>query len=146
MKIYFCGSIRGDRSRLATFRFIVEQLQERGHEVLTTHIISDDPRETEKKLTAQQVYVRDILEFLPQADAVVAEVSGPSFGVGFEVGYAIAKAQLPVFLFCERKFSDEDKISNLAKGCTDPHCTIIEYSNNDEIANALHTLIFHTSS
>lgn len=137
MNVYFCGSIRGDRSRVETLRFMVAAIESLGHHVLTKHIVSDDPKETAKHMTMQQVYERDIHEFLPQADIIIAEVSGPSFGVGFEVGYAIAKGEKPVYLFYERQLANEDRISNLARGCTEKQCTIIEYTSNEEITQAL---------
>ena len=44
-----------------------------------------------RKLTEQDVYRRDI-DWLTAADVVVAEASGSSYGVGFEVGYVLGRA------------------------------------------------------
>ncbi|MEK6926568.1 MAG: hypothetical protein AABW50_04795 [Nanoarchaeota archaeon] len=49
MKIYFCGAVRGYATKIETYKFIVKPIQELGHEILITHIISDDPRETKEK-------------------------------------------------------------------------------------------------
>ena len=140
MKIYFCGSIRGDRSKINTFRFIVRALQELGHEVLTTHIVSDDPKEIKRGLTHREVYERDVLELLPQADAVVAEVSAPSFGVGFEVGYTLAKGEKKAYLFYDKKLEEGDEISNIIRGCSDRNFKVIPYSSYEDILEAMRHL------
>lgn len=139
MKVYFCGSIRGDRSKREIFCFIVETLQKLGHEVLTPHIVSDDPKESKIGISHQEVYKRDI-ELLLSSDSVIAEVSAPSFGVGFEVGYIIAKGGKKVYLFYDKKLEEEDKISSLARGCTDTNCKIIPYSSKEDILEGLKNL------
>ncbi len=60
----------------------------RGHEVLTTHLLADDVETAESRLTAAEVYRRD-LDWLTRCDVLVAEASGSSYGVGFEVGYVL---------------------------------------------------------
>jgi len=63
-------------------RKIVELVVQMGHEVLTRHLLRDDAwRQT--LITPQEVYLRD-MRWLEQCDLFMAEVSGSSFGVGFE--------------------------------------------------------------
>ena len=38
MKIYFCGSIKGGRSKVEVYRQIIDYLKEGGHDVLTEHV------------------------------------------------------------------------------------------------------------
>ena len=88
MKIYFGGSIAGGRQFLETYQKIVSYLKSAGHQVLTEHVVRPDVLEWEKKFTPEQIYSRDI-QWLHQCDCVIAEVSNPSLGVGYEVCYAL---------------------------------------------------------
>lgn len=89
MKIYFAGSIRGGRDDAQLYRRIIAMLKEYG-EVLTVHIGSSGlTSEGEAKLTNEEIYERDV-GWLEQADALIAEVTVPSHGVGYEIARAEA--------------------------------------------------------
>jgi nucleoside 2-deoxyribosyltransferase len=98
MKIYFGFTVAGDRSSLTTATRIVELLQELGHEVLTHHLIREDAWQADRSVSPQEVYRRD-LNWLQQCDLFVAEVSGSSFGLGFETGYVLGATSKKVSLF-----------------------------------------------
>ena len=69
-------------------------LKEKG-QVLTEHIGSTDPGgEGETTSKNEEIYNRDI-KWLQSADIVVAEVTTPSLGVGYELGIA-EKLNIPV--------------------------------------------------
>jgi nucleoside 2-deoxyribosyltransferase len=91
MTIYLACTVRGDRGGVLAGRAICETLHHRGHEVLTTHLLADDVEAAESRLTAGDVYRRD-LDWLTRCDVLVAEASGSSYGVGFEVGYVLGRA------------------------------------------------------
>lgn len=84
MKIYFAGSIRGGRDDKELYTDIIRTLSIYG-EVLTEHV-------GDRKLTAlgedgptdEYIYERD-MNWLKETDVVVAEVSTPSLGVGYEL-------------------------------------------------------------
>ncbi len=92
MRIYLACTVRGDRGGVVAGRTICERLQQHGHEVLTTHLLADDVNDAESQLSEAQVYRRD-LEWLSRCDELVAEASGSSYGVGFEVGYVLGRAR-----------------------------------------------------
>ena len=73
-------------------RAICQRLQQLGHEVLTTHLLTEYVDRVEAELTEEQVYRRD-LDWLSCCDVLIAEASGSSYGVGFEVGYVIGRAR-----------------------------------------------------
>jgi hypothetical protein len=75
----------GRRSSVVAATKIVELLVELGHEVLTRHLIREDAWQADRSLSPQEVYRRD-MTWLKQCDLFVAEVSGSSFGLGFETG------------------------------------------------------------
>ena len=94
MKIYFAGAIRGGREDAQLYEKLIAYLKEKG-EVLTEHIgntnLSWKGETTSKN---EEIYNRDI-KWLQSADIVVAEVTTPSLGVGYELGIA-EKLNIPV--------------------------------------------------
>jgi 2'-deoxynucleoside 5'-phosphate N-hydrolase len=87
MKIYFAGSIRGGRDDKALYLKLIQHLKKYG-QVLTEHV--GDPSLThfgEDGPTDSFIYDRD-MGWIQQADVLVAEVSTPSLGVGYEIAQA----------------------------------------------------------
>lgn len=94
MNIFLSASIRGGRQMLATYIEMCSYIQEKGHNVLSWHVADPELEKTEALLTEQEIYVRD-MEFLEKSDCLIAEVSTPSIGVGYEVCSALQMG-LPV--------------------------------------------------
>jgi len=131
MKIYFGFTVAGDRSAIVAARKIVGLLLEMGHEVLTRHLVEDNAWDQDRTLTPKEVYLRD-MTWLDHCDVFIAEVSGSSFGVGFEAGYLLGATSKKVVLFYRREA--EAKISLLITGITHPNCTLLPYSDFSEVA------------
>ncbi|KAL9955114.1 hypothetical protein ACROYT_G036399, partial [Oculina patagonica] len=94
--IYFCGSIRGGRDDAALYGRIIDQLKEYG-DVLTEHIA--DPNVLHKDQGSDEfIHDRD-MAWLMKSDAIVAEVTQPSLGVGYEVGRAVENNKKILCLF-----------------------------------------------
>jgi len=133
VRVYLACTVRGDRGGVAAGRAICDRLQALGHTVLTTHLLADDANEREAALTEQDVYCRD-LEWLTNCDVLVAEASGSSYGVGFEVGYVLARArssgQRVVLLY---DASRRDSVSRLIAGNCDDACETMAYQSIDEL-------------
>jgi nucleoside 2-deoxyribosyltransferase len=127
MKIYFGFTVAGDRSAIVTARKVVSLLLEMGHEVLTRQLVEDNAWD---QLTPKEVYLRD-MNWLDRCDVFMAEVSGSSFGVGFETGYLLGATSKKVVLFYRREA--EAKISLLITGITHPNCTLVPYSDLNEV-------------
>jgi hypothetical protein len=89
LKIYFAGSIRAGRDDVPTYEAIINHLKRAG-DVLTEHV-GDYSLSTygQSHLTDQDICQRD-LDWLASSDLVVAEVTTPSLGVGYEIGTAVA--------------------------------------------------------
>ena len=130
MKIYFGFTVAGDRSSITTAKAIVALLEAMGHVVLTKHLVEDDAWENDRLITAQQVYQRD-LRWLTECDCLMAEVSGSSFGLGFETGYLLGATDKDAVLFYRRDV--EKRISLLITGNAHPRCTLVPYSDVKEI-------------
>ena len=129
MRIYLACTVRGDRGAVTALRTLVEALERRGHTVLTKHLLDDNVESAESALTERQVYERDI-EWLESCDALIADASGSSFGVGFEVGYVLARSdrtnQRVLLLY---RADRADAISRLIVGNAHPRCEVLKYEN-----------------
>lgn len=93
MKIYFAGSIRAGRGDAATYEAMITWLRSYG-EVLTEHVgdpalleKEDDPLNGASGANDRYIHDRD-MAWLTSCDLVVAEVTTPSLGVGYELGWA----------------------------------------------------------
>src|SRR5271157_3987233 len=81
---------------LSAIQCLVEHLESQGHVVPTRHVADQAGREDDAVITDSEVAQRD-LAWLGGCDALVAEVSAPSHGVGIEVA-AAAGLGIPVLL------------------------------------------------
>lgn len=129
MKIYFAGSIRGGREDQALYLEIVKLLREYG-EVLTEHIGDEDLSAAGETLDDRAISDRD-LAWLQEADYLVAEVTAPSLGVGFELGKATEWGK-PVL--CLYRPSDNRLLSALIAGSRD--IKVCKYQNTGELKKA----------
>ena len=118
MKIYFAGSIRGGRDDAAIYLELVEELARHG-EVLTEHVATIG----EEDLSDDQIYARD-LDWLTSCDTVVAEVTTPSLGVGWEIGVAQERG-IPVL--CLFRPGGDRRLSAMLSG--NPGVTVAEYAD-----------------
>ena len=102
MKIYFAGSIRGGRRDKQKYFELIKFLSTQA-EVLTEHVGLESLGDSgETDLHDDAIYQRD-LEWLSSADAVVAEVTTPSLGVGYEIGIAEKRGKPILCLFDESR-------------------------------------------
>ena len=102
MKIYFAGSIRGGRDDLDYYIEIINYLKNFGI-VLTEHI--GDATLTsfgENKTTDEYIHDRD-MDWLLNSDVMVAEVTNPSIGVGYEIGRAIENGKKVICLYRKKE-------------------------------------------
>ena len=112
MNIYFCGSIRGGRDLASTYAEMIAMLGSYGR-VLTEHLGSDEVIEAKDRvLSDKEIHDRD-LQWIVESDLLVAEVTVPSLGVGYEIGRAIEMGK-PVF--CLFKQGSEYSISAMIAG------------------------------
>ena len=93
MKIYFAGAIRGGREETDIYNNIITYLSSKA-EVLTEHVGSSELTIIgETNRSDGEIFLRD-MEWLQSADLVIAEVTTPSLGVGYELGIA-EKLKIP---------------------------------------------------
>ena len=99
MKIYFAGSIRGGREDRELYLALIGYLRNFG-EVLTEHVGDRGLFEKEKTSSDEEIYRKD-RAWLGECDVLVAEVTTPSLGVGYEIGLAESLGKKILCLFRE---------------------------------------------
>ena len=98
MNIYFCGSIRGGRDLAGTYEKMIGMLGSYG-KVLTEHLGSNEEIESKDRILSDvEIHDRD-LQWIIESDLLVAEVTVPSLGVGYEIGRAIEMGKPVLCLF-----------------------------------------------
>jgi hypothetical protein len=137
MIIYFAGSIRGGREDAKLYGELIDFVKRYGN-VLTEHI--GDLSLTEENgegYDSRYIYDRD-LKWLHSADMLIAEVSTPSLGVGFEIAKAIQWEKKILCLYNPRKGKT---LSAMIAGC--PQITNVEYITMEEAKNAVDHFIIN---
>ena len=125
MKFYFAGSISGGRDDAPLYAKLIGYLQTFG-EVLTEHIGDASLTSAGEKQSDQTIYDQD-MAWLFEADVLIAEVTTPSLGVGYEIGRAVAKGKQVLCLFRPRAGL---RLSAMIAGC--PDVTVKAYQEFEE--------------
>lgn len=131
-EIYFACSIRGggDTSR---YRTIVDSIKTAGGNVLSEVFVNDAIQYGGSPLPSDEIYRRDI-QMIHDSDAMVAEVSNPSLGVGYELAYA-EKLGRPIL--CLIDLGSENRLSAMVSG--NEYNSIGGYDSDDDILNLIKT-------
>ena len=85
MKVYFAGSIRGGEPDREWFQQLITHIKQYG-QVMTEHSF-DFSYEEEIKKDDVWIYTTD-MGWLRESDALIAEITAPSLGVGYEIAKA----------------------------------------------------------
>ncbi|MFN8595953.1 MAG: nucleoside 2-deoxyribosyltransferase [Anaerolineae bacterium] len=127
MKIYFSGSISGGREHAAIYQHLVAYLQTLGHDVLSAHVADPDVLDREKDAPPRFVFERDV-NWVKACDVVIAEVSTPSLGVGYEYGLAV---QLGKPVLCV--YRSGLRMSKMITGNPAPNLKVATYVTEAEL-------------
>ena len=125
MKIYFAGSIRGGRDEEDVYLQIIDHLSTFG-EVLTEHIGGKHIEKIEKNNSDNYIFNRDI-RWLKTSSVIVADVTVPSLGVGYEIGFA---ETLNIPILCLYNPKNKGMLSAMLSGNKDLLCK--EYNDINE--------------
>ena len=137
MKIYFAGSIRGGRDDTELYSQIINYLKKYG-EVLTEHVGDKNLKILgEEGLSDEQIHNRDF-NWVLDSEAMVAEVSTTSLGVGYEIGRAIENKKR---ILCLYRKQEGKKLSAMIAGS--PDVTSAEYKNLDDAKKIIDNFFTH---
>jgi 2'-deoxynucleoside 5'-phosphate N-hydrolase len=134
MKIYFACSIRGGRNDADTYAQLAEHIKSRA--TLLTEIFADG------KLTSQgmnkpstDIWSIDIA-WVKESDAIIAEVTSPSLGVGYEIAKAEEWGKPVLALFRD---DSSRKLSAMIDGS--PNTKTVYYTTLAEAQTAIDDFI-----
>lgn len=134
MKIYVSGSIYGGLQKIETYKLLVNELEKYG-EVLTKQIADPNTIANEKYQKDEDIY-NDLEKKLDNADLVFAEVTIPSLGVGYELGYAYKLGKKIIAIYDE---TYTVKVSTMIRG--NKNIELISYKDINTIINNLDELL-----
>jgi 2'-deoxynucleoside 5'-phosphate N-hydrolase len=115
------------------YRRIVEALEADGHRVLAGAVAASHIGDSGETLELTDIFKRD-LGWLDECDLVVAEVSMPSHGVGYEIAYARYSRRIPVICLWRPAYTK--RCSAMIAG--DPAVELIRY---DEVETMIPQLL-----
>ena len=140
MNIYFACSITGGREDEPVYQRIVAMLQADGHEVPTALLAGSNVIELEVIVDPVEVYTRDT-QWIMGCDLLIAEVSTPSHGVGYEIGYALGLGK-PVLCLHQEAVP----VSKMITGNRDPNLKVIAYADEEEAETKLRAFLEQTNA
>ena len=132
MIIYCAGPIKGDTTYQNSYQEIINFIDTLGHTALAE---LNGKFNSTIPLTDNQIFKRDI-KWIDGSDLMVAEISGPSLGVGFEIAYALFKKKIPVLALASKEVK---KLSAMITGCDSELLTLERYGEVEE----MHSKIFN---
>jgi hypothetical protein len=120
-KVYFACAIRGGGDT-STYEALLHTIKAAGGDILSEIFVNDAILYGGSPLPEAAIYQRDI-GMIHEADVIIAEVTNPSLGVGYELGYAEAHT-LPVI--CLFNTASGRKLSAMISG--NPYNKVVEYT------------------
>ncbi|MGA1975382.1 MAG: nucleoside 2-deoxyribosyltransferase [Conexivisphaerales archaeon] len=120
MKIYLAVPLAYNRDQMLASA-LAEVIEKLGHSITSKWVLDRDPS---WGLTFEQVAKRDF-DALEASDAIVAEISTPSHGVGMEVEFAVIKEKKVI---CLRR--PDSRVSGLIAGT--PSIRVVTYLDRED--------------
>jgi nucleoside 2-deoxyribosyltransferase len=121
MKIYFACSISGGRQDEGVYQKMVQVLLSMGMDVPSAHISETGIEQIDGLEEASDIYQRDV-NWIEESDLLIAEVSTPSHGVGYEIAYALNLSK-PVFCL----YNQGEVVSKMITGNSHSLLTVSSY-------------------
>ncbi len=123
MNIYFACSITGGREFERIYQDLTKALLADGHEIPTAHLAGSNVTALEAIVSPRDVYERDVI-WIRSARALIAEVSVPSHGVGYEVAFALGAGKPVLCLYQAGR-----KVSKMISGNPHPKLQVKSYKD-----------------
>ncbi len=126
MIVYCAGAIKGDSSYRESYLDIINIVKDNGHSALSE--LNPDFKSA-FPLNEKQVFQRDI-KWIEKSTLMIAEISGPSLGVGFEIAYALYMREIPVLALYD---SEVEMVSAMITGGDSELLYVMPYHNKKEL-------------
>ena len=135
MNIYFACSITGGRDFERIYQELTLALLASGHTIPTAHLAESNIMAAEAEISPREVYDRDI-GWIRGCDVLIAEVSVPSHGVGYEIGFALGERKPVLCLYQEGR-----KVSKMITGNSHPNLEIKSYRSIEDAISLAHEFL-----
>jgi nucleoside 2-deoxyribosyltransferase len=135
MNIYFACSITGGRTFEPVYQEFTRALLSDGHDVPTAYLAKSNVIALERVVDPREVYARDIA-WIKACDALIAEVSVPSHGVGYEIGFALEQGK-PVLCLAQAGIA----VSKMITGNSHPALHVKTYKDISEGITLIHRFL-----
>ena len=134
MKIYISGSIYGGTQKIETYKILIKELEKYG-QVMNKQVADENTIANEVYQKDEDIFC-DLENKLYEADLIFAEVSIPSLGVGYELGFAdkIGKKIIAIY-----DCNYVEKVSTMIRG--NKRIKLIPYKDIREITDNLKEII-----
>ena len=134
LKVYFACSIRGGRDQSSSYEQLIDYIKERA--IVLSEIFAD------QKLTAEgmnkpnyDIWKTD-MDWVSEADVLIAEVSQPSLGVGYEIAKA-EEMEKPIL--CLYRYQEGSKLSAMIEGS--PNVELFCYDSVSETKQVIENFL-----
>ena len=134
MKVYVSGSIYGGRQKVDVYKKLIAKL-ETFSEVLNRNIVEDDVLEKEAMVSDNDTF-KDLENKMRKADILLAEVTVPSLGVGYEIGFCDMIGKRIVAIYDK---NDIEKVSTMIRG--NERIKLIPYTDIEQIVENLEEIL-----
>jgi len=140
MNIYFACSITGGRTLEPVYQAIVQALVADGHTVPTAHLADSNVKAYESSVLPEEIFTRDT-NWIRSCDTLVAEVSTPSHGVGYEIGFALAQGK-PVLCIHQAGLA----VSKMLTGNPDDRLQVRAYTDTQEAIRLIRSFLLEVQT
>lgn len=139
-KVYFACSITGGRDHAAAYEEIVDIMKQQGLHILSEAfanqtITASSGLGMKHGMSAADIWTWD-LDWVREADCIIAEVTQPSLGVGYEIAKAHEWEKPVLALY---RPSPDRKLSSMIAGS--PNVTVFEYHEVADTKTAIKEFI-----
>lgn len=134
MKVYFVGSIRGKKKYQANYETIVNLLKSKGHDVFEDTIRPSENEVYTMEAPQKSDFVSQVNKWIAASDIVIAEISFPSVGVGYEIAHSVSKGKPVVVL------ADNADAMHFVDGIIADKLVTVQYTNENleaELSSAI---------
>jgi hypothetical protein len=133
MIVYCAGPVKGDQTYHKFHLEIIALVSTLGHTALSE---LNSEFKSAFPLNDHEVFNRDI-KWMDRSKIVIAEASGSSLGVGFEICYALYIKKIPVLVLVNSAAS----LSSMIMGCNSELLTIKKYADDKDLESIISTFI-----
>jgi 2'-deoxynucleoside 5'-phosphate N-hydrolase len=137
MKAFLSIPVQGHRQVQDTYRIIASTLALQGCNVMNSSVLYPPKAEMLGDYQPKQIH-DELMDLLYSSSLFVADISGPSLGVGYEIRVALER-QVPCIFLCKR--DEVDRASIMIKGAIDGRYEMIVYDAVEDIEAVLPGMI-----